>query len=66
MDRLLAALGHDVVGGLNLLSVIGFLVMGLGLSQSRQGRRRAPLAFALMGVGTAVVFAGFYLAQPAG
>lgn len=63
MNQLLAALTRDVIGGFNLLTLIGFLVMGVGLTQSRQGRRRAPLAFALMGLGTAMVFAGIYLAQ---
>jgi len=37
--------------------------MGVGLNQSRQGRSRAPIAFALMGVGTVLVFAGIYLGQ---
>ncbi|HYM72434.1 MAG TPA: hypothetical protein VET89_05595 [Stellaceae bacterium] len=60
MDKVLAALTHDLVGGFNLLSVIGFLVMGLGLTQSRQGRSRAPLAFGLMAVGTVLVFVGIY------
>lgn len=63
MNQILTVLMRDVIGGFNLLTLIGFLVMGLGLTQSRQGRRRAPIAFALMGLGTAMVFAGIYLAQ---
>ncbi|HVH79985.1 MAG TPA: hypothetical protein VM782_11375 [Stellaceae bacterium] len=57
LDRLLT---QDFIQGLNLLTVIGFVLMGIGLNQSRQGRSRAPIAFALMGVGTIVVFAGMY------
>jgi hypothetical protein len=49
--------------GLNLLTVLGFVAMGIGINQSRQGRARAPVAFALMGIGTALVFAGLYFAH---
>jgi hypothetical protein len=59
------ALTRDVFQGLNLLTLIGFVAMGIGLNQSRQGRARAPIAIALMGVGTVLVFAGLYFAQPA-
>jgi hypothetical protein len=37
--------------------------MGVGLSQGRQGRARAPIAFALMGLGTVLVFGGLYVAH---
>jgi ascorbate-specific PTS system EIIC-type component UlaA len=57
------ALTKDVFQGLNLLTLIGFVAMGVGLNQSRQGRAKAPIAFALMGVGTALVFAGLYFAH---
>jgi uncharacterized membrane protein len=53
----------NILHGLNLLTIIGFVFMGIGLNQSRQGRRRAPVAFALMGIGTALVFAGLYLSH---
>ena len=56
----------NLIGGLNLLTVIGFVAMGIGVSQSRQGRSRAPLAFALMGVGTVLVIGGMYFARVAG
>ena len=55
-------LTQPIVAGLNLLSLLGFVLMGLGLTLSRQGRMRAPAAFALMGAGTVLVFLGFYLA----
>jgi hypothetical protein len=59
-------LTRDIFQGLNLLTVVGFVAMGVGLNQSRQGRARAPVAFALMGVGTALVFAGLYFAHATG
>lgn len=59
----MAALTQDIFQGLNLLTLIGFVAMGIGLNQSRQGRARAPVAFALMGIGTALVFAGLYFAH---
>ena len=57
------ALTREILFGLNLVTLIGFVLMGVGLNQSRQGRSRAPIAFALMGVGTVLVFAGIYLGQ---
>lgn len=56
-------LTHDVFQGLNLLTLIGFVAMGIGLNQSRQGRARAPIAIALMGIGTVLAFAGLYFAH---
>lgn len=59
-------LGRAVVFGMNVLTLVGFLIMGVGLTLTRQKRIRAPLAFALMGIGTALIFVGFYLTpQPA-
>jgi hypothetical protein len=57
------ALTREVFQGLNLLTLIGFVAMGIGLNQSRQGRARAPVAIALMGLGTVLVFAGLYFAH---
>jgi len=65
MDKLVdTLLAQNILHGLNLLTIIGFVVMGIGLNQSRQGRSRAPIAFALMGLGTAVVFLGMYFGRP--
>jgi hypothetical protein len=67
MDALLnALLAQNILHGLNLLTIIGFVLMGVGLNQSRQGRSRAPIAFALMGLGTGLVILGMYFAIPAG
>jgi len=57
---------RDIFHGLNLLVVLGFIAMGIGLSQSRQGKSRAPIAFALMGMGTVLVFGGLYVAHAPG
>ena len=59
----MSALTREILFGLNLVTLIGFVLMGLGLTQSRQGRARAPIAFALMGIGTVLVFAGIYFGQ---
>lgn len=63
MSDLNDILTRDIFHGLNLLVVIGFIAMGIGLNQSRQGRARAPIAFAMMGIGTVLVFAGLYVAH---
>jgi hypothetical protein len=50
--------------GLNLLSLVGFALMGMSLALNRQRSIRAPAAFALMGAGTALLLLGLYLAPP--
>jgi uncharacterized membrane protein YozB (DUF420 family) len=55
-------LTKPLISGMNLLSLIGFVLMGIGLTFVRQGKIRAPMAVVLMGLGTALVFAGIYLA----
>jgi hypothetical protein len=63
LDTLLA---QNILHGLNLLTILGFVAMGIGLNQSRQGRSRAPIAFALMGLGTGLVILGMYFGYPPG
>jgi hypothetical protein len=58
------ALTKNLSFGLNLISLAGFFVMGIGLTLSRQQRIGAPIAFGLMGVGTALLFLGIYVAVP--
>ena len=66
MDNILdTLLVQNILHGLDLLTVIGFVVMGVGLNQSRQGRARAPIAFVLMTVGTVLVIGGIYFGRPA-
>jgi hypothetical protein len=57
-------LTKNIAFGMNLISLAGFVLMGFGLSLSRQKRVGAPAAFALMGVGTALLFFGLYVAVP--
>jgi hypothetical protein len=53
-------LTKEIFFGLNILSLAGFLVMGLSLSLNRMGQIGAPLSFGLMGFGTALVLFGLY------
>ena len=52
--------------GMNLLTIGGLAIMGIGLTLNRQGRIGVPATVAMMGVGTVLVVAGLYLATPAG
>lgn len=64
MEKLLdTLLAQNILYGLNLLTIIGFVLMGIGVNQSRQGRARAPAAFALMTAGTICVVAGMYFGR---
>jgi hypothetical protein len=64
----------NLLFGFNLVSLAGFAVMAIGFNLGRTARGRAPLGsigvptrakiawgWALMGVGTALVFLGIYL-----
>ncbi|MGH7094016.1 MAG: hypothetical protein ACREFB_10825 [Stellaceae bacterium] len=53
-------LTDGVVFGMNILTLAGFFLMGTGLNLNRHRRIRPLYAFLLMGVGTALVFAGLY------
>jgi len=57
-------LTKEILYGMNLLTVAGFILMGIGLTLNRHGKVRTPVAFALMGVGTVLVFLGLYVATP--
>jgi multisubunit Na+/H+ antiporter MnhC subunit len=50
---------------MNILTLAGFVLMGVGLTLNRQQRVRVSIAFALMGAGTVLVFVGLYVAAPA-
>ncbi|HEX5320765.1 MAG TPA: hypothetical protein VFW46_16500 [Stellaceae bacterium] len=65
-SALLSPLTREALFGMNALTLIGFVVMGIGLNLSRARRIRAPFAFLLMGVGTVLVFAGIYTVQQTG
>jgi hypothetical protein len=58
-------LTRELLFGLNIISLAGFALMGIVMSLSRQQRLRFPVAVALMGIGTALLFLGLYVAVPA-
>lgn len=53
-------LTRDLLFGMNILTLGGFLVMGVSLHLGRTARVRTAVAFAGMTVGTALVFFGLY------
>ena len=57
-------LTREILYGLNILTLAGFVLMGAGLTLNRQQKVRVPVAFALMGAGTVLVFLGLYAATP--
>ena len=57
-----AVLTKDILFGMNVLTLAGFLVMGLSLTLHRTGNAGAPLSIGLMCAGTALVFYGLFSA----
>ena len=55
-------LTKEILYGMNLLSLAGFLVMGLSLTLHRTGNAGIPLSIGLMCAGTALVFYGLFSA----
>ena len=53
-------LTREIVSGFNLLSLAGFVIMGITLALSRSGRTGKALSIGLMSAGTALVFIGLY------
>src|SRR5690242_5533496 len=56
-------LTKNILFGMNLLTLVGFLVMGLSLTLHRTGNVGVPLSIALMCAGTALVFYGLFSAD---
>jgi hypothetical protein len=57
-----AVLTKDILFGMNVLTLAGFLVMGLSLTLHRTGNAGIPLSIGLMCAGTALVFYGLFCA----
>jgi hypothetical protein len=55
-------LTKDILFGMNALTLVGFLVMGLSLTLHRTGNAGVPLSIGLMCAGTALVFYGLFSA----
>jgi hypothetical protein len=53
-------LTKDILFGFNILTLGGFLLMGIALHPIRTSKGRAPLCFALMLAGTALVTGGLF------
>ena len=50
----------DILFGMNILTLAGFVVMGLTLTLNRMGQTGRGLSVGLMAAGTALVFLGLY------
>ena len=50
----------EIIAGFNLLSLAGFVIMGLTLALNRSGRSGKAFSIGLMSAGTVLVFLGLY------
>jgi hypothetical protein len=57
-------LTQNFMFGMNLISLAGFALMGVGLAMQRQQKLGTPAVFGLMAIGTVLLFVGFYLYVP--
>ncbi|MGA8759018.1 MAG: hypothetical protein WB611_22435 [Stellaceae bacterium] len=53
-------LTQDTLSGINILTLVGFILTGFGLTLRRMANAGLPLCFGVMGVGSALVLAGLY------
>jgi hypothetical protein len=60
LPRVRAVLTRDILFGMNLLTLAGFVVMGLTLTLNRMGQAGKGLSLGLMAAGTVLVFLGLY------
>ena len=54
-------LTQQILFGMNMLTLAGFVIMGLTLTLNRVGQTGKALSIGLMAAGTVLVFAGLYL-----
>ena len=59
-EEWLLVLTKDILFGMNVLTLLGFLVMGLSLTLHRTGNAGVPLSIGMMCAGTALVFFGLF------
>lgn len=57
-------LTQNFMFGMNLISLAGFALMGVGLAMQRQRKLGTPAVFGLMTAGTVLLFVGLYLHVP--
>jgi hypothetical protein len=55
-----AMLTKDLLYGMNVLTLVGLILTGFGLTLHRSANAGVPLCIGVMGVGTALVLAGLY------
>jgi energy-converting hydrogenase Eha subunit H len=53
-------LTKDILFGMNILTLVGFVVIGITLTLNRTGQADRALSIGLMAVGTTLVFFGLY------
>ncbi|MBV8121691.1 MAG: hypothetical protein JO081_17340 [Alphaproteobacteria bacterium] len=53
-------LSKDLFFGINILTLVGLILTGFGLTLHRMARAGLPLTIGVMGMGTALVLAGLY------
>lgn len=53
-------LTQDMLFGMNILTLVGLILTGFGLTLRRMANAGLPLCFGVMGVGTVLVLAGLY------
>ena len=53
-------LTQDILFGMNIVTLAGFVVMGLSLTLPRMAAAGRPLSIGIMCAGTALVFIGLY------
>jgi hypothetical protein len=58
--RARAVLTRDILFGMNLLTLAGFVVMGLTLTLNHMEQAGKALSIGLMAAGTVLVFLGLY------
>jgi hypothetical protein len=56
----MGALLKESVFGINILSLVGFIVMGTGLTMRRMARAGTVFCIGLMAAGTVLVLLGLY------
>jgi hypothetical protein len=53
-------LTKDILFGMNILTLVGLIMTGFGLTLQRMAHAGLPLSVAVMGVGTVLVLVGLY------
>jgi hypothetical protein len=59
-EEVMGALLRENIFGINVLSLVGFVVMGFGLTLRRMAQAGTPLCLGLMSAGTVLVLLGLY------